>query len=350
MTVRRLSLTDVDGQIGVSTFERHDGPTIMLAIVIYGSWSLLLCLHERIPWWILAPVAGYVVQWHSSLQHEAIHSFQGVPKWLRTALVWPPIGVCLPFELFRRSHTLHHRNAHLTFPSEDTESFYHEEEEWEDFGRPWRGLLVINQTFIGRILIGPLLWTSNLCVKESMAIACGNRSNIGIWLRHFAAVTAVFAVVACAFGMPIWRYLIEFVYPGLMFGMMRSFIEHRWGERPTERTAVVESNWLFSLLFLFNNLHAVHHLYPTLPWYRIGRVWRKHEDYIRAHNGGFVFRGYSEIARRWLITPNFIPVHPPSRSQAGQEEGIQQALRGPSDRALTAVMHLQDAAEPFAPA
>jgi hypothetical protein len=24
-----------------------------------------------------------------------------------------------------------------------------------------------------------------------------------------------------------------------------------------------------------------------------------------------VFRGYGEIARRWLITPNFIPIHPP---------------------------------------
>jgi hypothetical protein len=41
------------------------------------------------------------------------------------------------------------------------------------------------------------------------------------------------------------------------------------------------------------------------------RVWRQHRERIQAHNGGFVFRGYGEIARRWLITPNFIPIHPP---------------------------------------
>ena len=323
MTMRRLSLADVHDDIGGSKLARHDAPTILLAVVIYGSWLSLLALTARIPWWIMAPAAGYVIQWHSSLQHEAIHSFQGVPRWLRTTLVWPPIGVCFPFELFRRHHMLHHRNSRLTFPGEDTESFYHEEEEWENFGRPWRVLLVVNQTFVGRVLIGPLLWLTNLYGTESSAVASGDRANLGIWLRHFVGVSVVLAIVAGAFGLPIWKYLLEFVYPGLMFGMMRSFIEHKWGEGPNERTAVVESNGLLGLLFLFNNLHAVHHLFPSLPWYKVRRVWREHGDIIRAHNGGFVFRGYGEIARRWLVSPNFVPVHPPSRlkTSRGEVEG-----------------------------
>jgi hypothetical protein len=41
------------------------------------------------------------VQWHFSLQHEAIHSMRGIPKRLRRALVWPPIGIWFPFELYR---------------------------------------------------------------------------------------------------------------------------------------------------------------------------------------------------------------------------------------------------------
>jgi fatty acid desaturase len=316
MSVRRLSLADVRDENDVSARARYDYPTILLAVVIYGSWSALLLLHDRIPWWILAPVAGYVVQWHSSLQHEAIHSFQGVPRWLRTAIVWPPIGMCLPFELFRRSHILHHRNSHLTFPGEDTESYYHDAEVWEDFGRPWRVLLVINQTFFGRVLIGPLLWTCNLYRNEAKAIASGDRRNVRVWIGHVAGAAAILAIVVVGFGMPAGQYLALFVYPGLMLGMMRSFIEHRWGERPDERTAVVESNWVIGLLFLFNNLHAVHHLFPSLPWYRIRRVWRDHGERIREHNGDFVFRGYREIARRWLVRPNFIPVHPPSRLDA----------------------------------
>ncbi len=117
-----------------SWFERHDGPTLLVAVAVYTGWLALLASHSHIPWWVTAPLAGYVVQWHFSLQHEAIHSMRGIPRWLRHALVWPPIGIWFPFELYRRSHAQHHRDSHLTYPGEDTESYYHEEEEWEDYG------------------------------------------------------------------------------------------------------------------------------------------------------------------------------------------------------------------------
>jgi fatty acid desaturase len=295
-----------------SWFEQHDGPTLLVAAAIYVIWLLLLASHEYVPWWMTAPLAGYVVQWHFSLQHEAIHSMRGIPKWLRRALVWPPIGIWFPFELYRRSHSLHHRNSHLTYPGEDTESYYHEEEDWEDYGDLWRWLLIVNQTFLGRLFIGPILRTPNLFIKEVGKVIVGDTANVGIWVRHFIGLVLVLALVTEVFDMSVLQYFAEFVYPGLIFGMMRSFTEHRWGERPSERTAVVESNWVFGLLFLWNNLHAVHHIFPTLPWWKVPRVWHQHRERILAHNGGFVFRGYGEIARRWLITPHFIPIHPPS--------------------------------------
>jgi fatty acid desaturase len=132
---RRLLLAAVGTAASESWFERHDGPTLLVAAAIYVIWLFLLASHRYFPCWITVPLAGYIVQWHFSLQHEAIHSMRGVPKWLRRALVWPPIGIWFPFELYRRSHARHHRNDHLTYPGEDTESYYHEEEDWEDYGR-----------------------------------------------------------------------------------------------------------------------------------------------------------------------------------------------------------------------
>jgi fatty acid desaturase len=299
-----------------SVFERYEGPTILLTILIYGTWFLLVIFHSALPWWILAPLAGYVVQWHFSLQHEAIHAMRGLPKWLRTALVWAPIGCWLPYALFRRSHSQHHRNHHLTYPGEDTESFYHEDEDWRDYGGLRRGLLIINQTFLGRLFLGPFLHMPRFYFEEIEKIVDGNFSNGTIWLRHFVAVGLILAFVA-SFDIPAWQYFAYFMYPSLIFGMMRSYTEHRWGKQPSERTAVVESNWVFGLLFLWNNIHAVHHLYPTLSWYKIPRVWREQRDRIQAHNAGFVFSGYGEIAWRWLLRPNFVPVHPPSREQNG---------------------------------
>jgi fatty acid desaturase len=311
-STRRVMLAATGDPDTESWLERYDGPTLLVAVVIYASWLALLASHRHIPWWITAPLAGYVVQWHFSLQHEAIHSMRGLPRWLRRAIVWPPIGIWFPFELYRRSHSQHHRDSGLTYPGEDTETYYHEEEEWEDYGNLSRWLLIVNQTFLGRLFIGPFLRTPQLLLKEVGKIIAGDTSNLGIWVRHIIAVLLILFVVAEVFDVSVLQYLAEFVYPGLVLGMMRSFTEHRWGERPSERTAVVESNWVFGLLFLWNNLHVVHHVLPTLPWWKVPRVWRENRERILAHNGGFVFRGYGEIARRWLVTPNFIPVHPPS--------------------------------------
>ena len=47
----------------------------LVALALYGSWAALIWFHAALPWWILYPALGYVVAWHFSLQHEAIHSF-----------------------------------------------------------------------------------------------------------------------------------------------------------------------------------------------------------------------------------------------------------------------------------
>ena len=323
-----LTLAVAGDPASQSWFERHDGPTLLVAAAIYASWLLLLASHEYVPWWITAPLAGYAVQWHSSLQHEAIHSMRGIPAWLRRTLVWPPIGVWFPFELYRRLHSQHHRNSSLTYPGEDTESYYHKEEDWADYGALWRWLLIVNQTFLGRLFIGPFLQTPRLYIEEVGKMIAGDTANAGIWIRHFIGLAMIMLLVTRVFHMSVLQYLAEFVYAGLIFGMMRSFTEHRWGERPSERTAVVESNWVFGLLFLWNNLHVIHHLYPALPWWKIPRVWRQHRESIQAHNGGFVFRGYGVIARRWLLTPNFIPIHPPSL--ASNNAAADAAVPGPN--------------------
>jgi fatty acid desaturase len=172
-TTRRLMLAATGERRSESWFERHDGPTLLVAAAIYAGWLTLLISLRHIPWWIMAPLAGYVVQWHFSLQHEAIHSMRGIPKWLRRALVWPPIGIWFPFELYRRSHSEHHRDSSLTYPGEDTETYYHEEEDWEGYGNLSRWLLIVNQTFLGRLFIGPLLRTPQLFIKEIGKIIAG---------------------------------------------------------------------------------------------------------------------------------------------------------------------------------
>ena len=110
--------------------------------------------------------------------------------------------------------------------------------------------------------------------------------------------------------MPWWQYVLLIAWPAFGLGWVRSFIEHRYGARPGERTAITESGPFWSLLFLNNNLHAAHHLHPKMAWWRLPAYWRANRERLLAHNGGYFFSGYGEIARRWLFEPVFAPAHP----------------------------------------
>src|SRR6202012_5490393 len=142
-------------------FRQIDGPTWLVALVLYASWGALMWYAVRLPWWVVMPVGAYLVAWHFSLQHEAIHSFRGVPAWLRFAVVFPPLGLWFPYPLYRKSHSTHHRDVNLTTPGVDTESYYVRKEDWARMGGFRRGLLLANQTLAGRLVLGPWLrlWT-----------------------------------------------------------------------------------------------------------------------------------------------------------------------------------------------
>jgi fatty acid desaturase len=290
-------------------FWQHDGPTLLVALVIYASWYLLIRYNPLLPWWVILPVGAYLIAWQFSLQHEAIHSFRGVPSWLRFMIVFPPLGLWFPYPLYRQSHSIHHRDNNLTDPDLDTESYYVRRATWQRMGKVRRAVLLVNQTLLGRLTIGPLLRVSKLISRETRRIARRDLSHVSAWLIHIPAIAALLWVCEY-YGMPWWKYVLLIAYPGMSLGLLRAFIEHHAAPDPNGRTASVESNTLFGLLFLYNNLHIAHHLQPTMPWYRIRGHYRSNRATLLQLNDHFVFRGYAEIARRWLVRPVFHPVHP----------------------------------------
>ena len=292
------------------TFRRYDGPTWIVAVVLYSAWVLLIWFNARLPWWVIMPVGAYLLAWHFSLQHEAIHSFRGVPAWLRFAVVYPPLGLWFPYPLYRKSHTTHHRDVHLTIPGVDTESYYVRQADWARMGAFQRGILTFNQTMAGRLLIGPLLRLWILITKETRRVRQGDLSHLPHWAAHAAAVAVLFWFISGVCAFPWWQYCLLVAYPGLSLSLLRAFTEHRAAEDSQERTASVESNALFGILYLYNNLHVAHHLRPAMPWYDIPRFYRENRVELLAANGRFVYKGYAQLAWNYFLVPVFSPVHP----------------------------------------
>jgi fatty acid desaturase len=308
LEVRGVSTTDVAP--GRATWLKRAGPSWLVAALIYTGFGLLTWHYAALPWWLVAALGGSLIAWHGSLQHEAVHGQLAPWRWLNDLPAWPPLALWLPFPLYRASHRAHHDFEILTEPWRDPESFYVDSTTWRRLRTPLRAVLRLHNTLLGRLLLGPFLVIGQFLWAEAQALRRGDRASRRIWLWHLPAVLLVLLWVVGVCAIPLPAYLALFVLPGASLTLVRSFAEHKAAHTPYERTALVEAGRFFALLFLNNNLHYAHHARPDLPWHALPAYYRAHRDRLLAENGGLLYRGYREIARRFLLRPVDTPAHP----------------------------------------
>lgn len=285
-------------------------PTVAVAVLLYTSFGLLTLNHHALPWWAVLPLGGYLVCLHGSLQHEVVHGHPTPIGWINEAFVFPSFWLWLPFRVYRESHLIHHRDDLLTCPVNDPESNYLLPETWERMGPVGRGFQRALGTIAGRLVLGPPFFAGRLLVRELNRLAKGDRSHILAWAIHIpgAALVLIWVVGVC--GIPVLEYVLLYAYPGLSLTVLRSYLEHRAVPGVSERTAIVEAGPVMSLLYLNNNLHAVHHAKPAMAWYKLRRLYRERRAEFLAANGGYCFSGYSEIVLRYLVWPKEPTAHP----------------------------------------
>lgn len=288
-------------------WRRAETATWAVAAAIYGGWLALTWFYHAAPWWLVLPLGGYLVAWHGSLLHETVHGHPARARWVNELLAFPSLWLWLPYGLYRESHLAHHDCPRLTCPVTDPESFYVTPEAWRAMGRTRRTLRTFRNTLIGRLVLGPAFVVSDLLVGEARRLAQGDVARLRHWVVHGVSVTPVIAWAVFICGIPLWEYVLVFAYPGLSLTLLRSYAEHRPGR---DSTAIVDAGPVFSLLFLNNNLHAVHHDRPGLPWVLVARYYRADRDRIDGQARPYRFDGYREIARRFLFRPKDSPEHP----------------------------------------
>jgi fatty acid desaturase len=288
-------------------------PTLTLCCVIYGGWTALTWWHAALPPWIAFPGLAWLVAWHSSLQHEVLHGHPTRNRRINDALGFVPLALWLPYHIYRVSHLRHHDDARLTDPLDDPESRYWLPEQWDLLSR-WGKLLYLAQnTFFGRLLLGPAWIIGRFLYFQSRALASGHPGSRRVWVPHLLAAALVLGWVWGVCGINPLYYVLGVVYPAAALMLIRSFAEHRAAEGVRERIALVENAPVLGLLFLYNNLHLVHHAWPEVAWWRIPRIYRQHRGCLIDGNGGLVYDGYIDVARRFWLTPHDKVLHPYGR-------------------------------------
>jgi fatty acid desaturase len=319
MTPLDLTATGPEGEARKSRAVRGDTraaiemPTLLLILATYGAWMVLTAAYGRWPLALIAPLTAIVLTLHSSLQHEIVH---GHPtRWIsiNRPLGMVPLSFWLPYERYRQLHRIHHVDARLTDPLDDPETYYWRSPDLERLTPVTRALLRMEQTLAGRVLIGSFWRIGMFWHTEWRALRAGEPGVRRQWLEHLAWCVPVVMWLKLVCGMPLWIYFLTMVIPSNGILLIRSFAEHRARPAALERTAIVENSWILGPLFLFNNLHALHHEAPLVPWYRYPARYRANRERLIAANGGLVYRSYFAVARRYLFRAHDVLAHPTER-------------------------------------
>lgn len=287
---------------------RGEAPTLFLIAATYAVWALALFWLPSISLWLAVPVAGWAIAQHSSLTHEAIHGHPFRDARLNALTVLPPLSLVVPYGRFRDMHLAHHHDPILTDPYDDPESNYLDPEVWEGLA-PWtKRLFRINNTLLGRMILGPWLGQVLWMRSDLARVREGDRAVARAWLWHLPPLALVLWVVVLS-PMGLGGYFLA-VWIGLALLKIRTFLEHRAHERASARTVVIEDGGPLALLFLNNNYHVVHHMHPDVPWYRLPGLYRKNREHYLGRNGGYRYRSYAEVFRRHLLRAKDPVPHP----------------------------------------
>ena len=284
-------------------------PTLAVLVLCYAGWIIATTWAAALwlPFGIVLSILFIAL--HSSLTHEMVHGHPSRNDLLNAALVFPCLGLFVPFLRFRDTHLAHHVDSILTDPYDDPESNYMDPKVWNRLPRWAQVVLIFNNTLFGRLVVGPLVGQIAFMRSDWRAIRAGDGGVLKGWLWQIPAVIPVIWWVVAVSYMPIWSYLFA-CYVALSILKIRTFLEHRAHDRASGRTVVIEDRGPLAMIFLNNNLHVVHHMHPKVAWYDLPGLYAANRDKYLTRNDGYRYASYAEVFRKhFLRTKDPVP-HP----------------------------------------
>ena len=128
-------------------------------------------------------------------------------------------------------------------------------------------------------------------------------------MLHFVGVLLVVTLWTQMASVGIWVWFLA-AYAALSILKIRTFLEHQAHEQARGRTVLIEDRGLLSLIFLNNNYHVVHHMYPRLSWYKLPKLFCANRERFLKVNDGYYYRSYREVFARYFWRAKDAVPHP----------------------------------------
>lgn len=287
---------------------------IFLATLTAFVGSTTAYISGWIPFWVTIPVNAAVTFVMFTVVHDASHYAISSIRWVNGLfgrLAWLFVGPVVAFPAFGYIHIQHHRHSNDDEQDPDTFASH------------------------GSLWVLPLRWSMVEYFYIKYYLPRG-RSRPVIEVAETLVMMTLFLtglIVAIVTG-NFWTLAIVFLIPqriGLtVLAWWFDWLPHH-GLEDTQRSNRyratrnrVGAEWLFTPVLLSQNYHLVHHLHPSVPFYRYLRTWRRNEEAYLERNAAIStvfgqqlnpdeYRQWKELNGRLA---RLLPVRMPARSSS----------------------------------
>lgn len=234
---------------------------------------------------LLAAIPGALVGYYLFTPiHEAVHRNASNREWVNTLIAVLTINLLLPYvspKLLRWGHMQHHRFTNEVGKDPDRLLTNH-----------WFGPLLLWPFF--ELFYLPQYWQERAArpageVRQVLLQIPAGLAALGVLFWFCGPQLLLFWFVASRLG--LWLIVFVFVYlPHHPHDVLQK--DDMYGASSLREG----HEWLLTILMAGQNRHLVHHLYPTVPFYRMKQAWEARRDFheaqrpVRVHGFGLTPR------------------------------------------------------------
>jgi len=239
-------------------------PTILLCAAlmagIFSTWYY--ALQDLLPLWVGCIINGVLAYGMFSIAHDGTHRTISSNAWVNETVGGIGLFFLLPYAPMPVTRWIHMQHHRFTNAETDPDRFTHDSPAWQIIFR-WSNFDLYYLVYFAR--------HGGKVRDKHMPLVMG----------YVAAVIGVIVVASYAgFAYElIMLWLLPTRIALFLVALVFVYLPHYPGVVTHDEDPFMASTmrmgweWLLTPLLVYQNYHLIHHLYPTVPFYRMHDVW-----------------------------------------------------------------------------
>jgi len=285
-----VNKTDLLDRQAVASARQYMGmvawPTIILGMVLGASYiaTVVLALTGLLALWSAVPLVAVLTYASYTILHESVHgSITGNDqslRWLNKALGYMAAWiVMIPLTAHRHEHTAHHRYTNDEIRDPD----FH-------VGQMRNSLLAMARAVMRAIVSQFRYYSENRWTKAPF------KEKVHLCLEVAAAIMPRLAVMVAGHWVEgVALFVLGWLIGAIILLYLFAYVVHRPHEqvgRYVDTSTILLPRPLHAFitwLWLFQNYHSIHHLFPRVPFYKYAQLYGELEEIMLA-KGAPIYR------------------------------------------------------------